>query len=64
MTHYEIRIQSPDGQRTIVWDVERPDDIAALNAAMDVCRSQTIEVWAGRRQVGAISANGQPRVTF
>jgi hypothetical protein len=64
MAHYEIRIPGPDGVCAIIWEIDRPDDLAALNAAVDVCRQQTIEVWNGGRQVGAISSTGDPRLNI
>jgi hypothetical protein len=64
VAHYEIRIQSSDGVRSITWDLEQADDMAALNSALELCRNQTIEVWDGKRHVGAISISGSPRLTL
>jgi hypothetical protein len=64
MAQYEIRIEGPDGHRTLVWNVEKPDDMAALDSALDICRSQTIEVWDGQRRIGAVALNGTPRLAL
>ncbi len=64
MARYEIRIQSPDGSTRVSWDVERADDEATLNSAVEVCQKQVVEIWNGNRQVAAISPAGTPRVTL
>ncbi len=64
MAHYEIRIQGSDGAHSITWDVERADDMAALNSALELCRNQTVEVWDGKRHVAAISLSGSPRLSL
>lgn len=64
MAHYEIRIKSPDGREAVRWDVERADDISALNSALEACRQQMVEVWDGQRQIGSISLSGTPRLTL
>lgn len=64
MAHYEIRIESPEGRRAIVLNVEQPDDLAALDSALEVCRNQKIEVWDGQRRIGGVSISGTPRVSF
>jgi len=61
---YEIRIQSPDGKRAIIWDVERTDDVSAVKSAVEVCQNQVVEVWDGGRQIAAVSLSGPPRVTL
>jgi len=64
MTHYKIKIQSPDGERSISWDVERADDIAALSSALEVCQQQKMEIWEGHRQIASIALSGTPRLTL
>lgn len=64
MAHYEIRIQGPSGAQPIVMEVEHPDDMAALNSALEICRNQKIEIWDAHRQVGAVSLTGTPRLTL
>jgi len=64
MTHYEIRIQSPDGSKAMSWKVEKADDMSALNSALKVCEDQKVEVWKGQRRIGCISLSGQPRLTL
>lgn len=64
MTHYEIRIQSPDGSRAMTWTLEKTDDMSALNSALKVCEDQKVEVWEGHRRIGCISLSGQPRLTL
>jgi hypothetical protein len=64
MTHYKIRLQSPDGTRSISWDVERADDISALSSALEVCQQQKMEIWEGQRQIASIALSGTPRLTL
>ncbi|HEY4076541.1 MAG TPA: hypothetical protein VGM26_06360 [Rhizomicrobium sp.] len=64
MVHYEIRIQGPDGKRSITWDVDRADDMEALNLALEVCRNQWIEIWDGKRHVAALSLSANPRLSL
>ena len=61
MAHYEIKITGPDGGRPIVVELDKPDDIAALNSALEICRNQKVEIWEGRRQIGAVTLSGTPR---
>jgi hypothetical protein len=64
MTHYEIKITGPEGGRPIVLQLDKPDDISALNSALEICRRQTIEVWEGPRQIGSVMLSGAPRLTL
>jgi hypothetical protein len=64
MTHYEIRIQSPDGSRAMTWKLDKTDDMSALSSALKVCEDQQVEVWEGHRRIGSISLSGQPRLTL
>jgi hypothetical protein len=64
VARYIIRIERPDGCGTLHWDVERPDDMSALDAALDVCRNQKVEVWDGKRRIGAVSLTGAPRLAL
>lgn len=62
--NYEIRIQSPDGSRAMVWNVEQKDDMSALSSALEACESQKIELWEGQRRIACFSLTGQPRLTL
>ena len=64
MTHYKIRIQSPDGERSLSWDVERADDSSALRSALESCQQQKMEIWEGQRQIASIALSGTPRLTL
>ena len=64
MAHYQVKITGPEGEHPIVVALDRPDDIAALNSALEICRRQTIEVWAGSRQIGVVTPSGTPRLTL
>jgi hypothetical protein len=61
---YEIRIESPDGSRAMTWNVERKDDMSALNFALEACEHQKVELWEGHRRIACISLSGQPRLTL
>ena len=39
MARYEIRMQDPNSGRSLIWDVERADDVAALDSAIELCRN-------------------------
>ena len=64
MAHYQIRFQGPDGGSAVVWDIDRVDDVAAMNSALEVCRNQTAEVWDGDRKVANILLSVEPRLTL
>ena len=64
MTHYEIRIQNPDGSRAMTWKVEQTDDMSALNSALRACEDQKVEVWEGHRRIASISLSGHARLTL
>lgn len=64
MAHYEIKIRSSEDHHSTVWEGDRPDDIAALNSALEICRNQQIEIWDGKRQIGTISLAGTPRLNL
>jgi hypothetical protein len=61
---YEIRIENPDGSRAMTWNVERKDDMSALNFALEACEHQKVELWEGQRRIACISLSGQPRLTL
>lgn len=63
MAHYEIRIESPESNRAVILNVEQPDDMAALDSALEICRHQIVEVWDGQRRIGAVSLSGTPHLT-
>ena len=56
MTHYEIRFLGPEGVGPVTWEVEKPDDAAAVRAALDVCHNQLVEVWDGQRKIDTSTA--------
>jgi hypothetical protein len=62
--NYEIRIENPDGSRAMTWNVERKDDMSALNFALEACEHQKVELWEGHRRIACISLTGQPRLTL
>jgi len=64
MNHYKIKIAGVDGTAPVEVELEKPDDIAALNSALEICRQQTVEVWHGDRQIGAVSLSGTPQLVF
>ena len=61
MAQYKIKVIGPDGRTPIVIELDKPDDMAALNSALDICRKHQVEVW---RQIGAVSLSGTPRLTL
>ena len=64
MAQYKIKVIGPDGRTPIVIELDMPDDMAALNSALDICRKHQVEVWEGRRQIGAVSLSGTPRLAL
>ncbi|MBV9548837.1 MAG: hypothetical protein JO256_04095, partial [Alphaproteobacteria bacterium] len=58
------RISSPQNDKAIVVPLDKPDDIAALHSALEICRNQKIEVWDGGRQIGAVMLSGKPRLAL
>jgi len=64
MTHYKIQMQSPDGTRSISWEVERADDSSALRSVLETCAQQKMEIWEGQRQIASIALSGTPRLTL
>jgi hypothetical protein len=64
LAHYQIRFQGPDGRSAVVWDIDRVDDVAATNSALEVCWDQRAEVWDGDRKVANILLSVEPRLTL
>jgi hypothetical protein len=64
LAQYQIRFQGPNGANAVVWDIDRIDDMDAMNSAMEVCRNQKAEVWDGDRKVANILLSVEPRLTL
>jgi hypothetical protein len=64
MARYQIRLQGPGDARSVVWDMERADDAAALESALEVCQTQWAEVWEGERKIANIALSVEPRLTL
>ena len=57
--HYTLRYNDEHGKPVIVHEVGAEDDLAALAESLRICEKQLIEIWEGRRHVGAIELEGQ-----
>ena len=64
MTHYEIRFQYSEGPASVVWDVDRADDSAAVRSAWDLLSNNPVEVWDGARRVAAVSSSSELAFMF